>query len=142
MKKTLLATLVVLGSIAGYAQCGKNIIWTSSKTEYLDSNGQVEDVKSLATIIQTTPGHITVTVNEGGGDIIQGEIKNLSCDWKEAYRNGRTHFESLMTKSNGEARQVRFTIEAMDGKIVIIVEVERMEGKKMRLLVDNYKEEA
>ena len=47
-----------------------------------------------------------------------------------------------MTKSNGEARQVRFTIEATDGKIVIIVEVERMEGKKMRLLVDNYKEEA
>jgi len=46
----------------------------------------------------------------------------------------------LMEKSNGETREVSITIEAKDGKIAVIVEVERMQGKKMRILIDRYQE--
>ena len=47
-----------------------------------------------------------------------------------------------MAKSNGETRNTTITIEAKDGKIDIIVEIENTGGKKMRLLIDNYKVEA
>ena len=142
MKKNLLAIGTIVLSTMLHAQCGKNVTWMSSKTEYLDSSGQVEDAKAMATSLQTTANHITVTVEEGGGDILQGDIRDLTCEWKEAYKNGRSHFSALMAKSNGETREATFTIEAKDGKIVIIVEVERMQGRKMRILIDNYKEDA
>ncbi|HET9824545.1 MAG TPA: hypothetical protein VFP87_04390 [Chitinophagaceae bacterium] len=139
MKKSLVFALILATSaIAANGQCQKKVTWTSEKTEFLDASGKVEDVKSLPTKIETTPGHITVTMND---DVIEGDIKEVTCAWKEAYKNGATSFKSLMAKSNGETRNATVTIEGKDGKIDILVEVENAEGKKMRLLVDNYKEE-
>lgn len=142
--------LFFLFSIASFtgliakAQCDHAVTWTSTKTDYLDSNGTVKNTVTLPTTIQTTSQHITVTVSSGQGDgeVIEGDIKDLKCSWKQAYKDGKESFTSVMAKSNGETKNTTITIEAKDGKIDIIVEIENTGGKKMRLLIDNYKVDA
>ena len=139
MKKFLVMALI--GSMIGIAtngQCQRKVIWTSERTEFLDASGKVQDVRTQPTKIETTPGHVTVTTED---DVFEGDIKGLTCEWKVPFKNGRTSFSTLMAKSNGESRNVSITIEGKDGKIDIIVEVDKMDGKKMRILVDNYTEE-
>jgi hypothetical protein len=140
MKEILVFGFLLIAAAAANGQCQKKITWKSQKTEFLDASGKVEDVKDQPTKIETTPAHITVTTEENA-EVIEGDIKDLSCNWKQPFKNGKTTFTSLMAKSNGETRNVTITIEGRDGKIDITVEVEKMQGKKMRLLVDDYKEE-
>lgn len=139
MKKFLVSVfiLLIIGTAAN-AQCQKKVTWTSEKTEFLDASGKVQDVKTQPTKIETTHHHITVTTDD---DVLEGDIKQLTCEWREPFKNGKSSFNSLMAKSNGETRNVSITIEGKDGKIDITVEVEKMDGRKMRLLVDNYKQE-
>lgn len=139
MKRFLVTALIVaIITTAAEGQCQKKVTWTSEKTEFLDASGKVQDVKTQPTKIETTLSHIKVTTED---DVFEGDIKALTCQWKESFKNGRTSFTSLMAKSNGESRNVSITIEGKDGKIDIIVEVEKMDGKMMRMLVDNYTEE-
>jgi hypothetical protein len=142
MKKLFfLFSISLFTGIIAKAQCDRTVTWTSTKTDYLDSNGTVKNTVTLPTTVQTTSKHITVTVSSGQGDgeVIQGDIKDVKCSWKQAYKDGKESFTSVLAKSNGETRNAIITIEAKDGKIDIIVEVENTGGRKMRLLIDNYK---
>ena len=85
MKKLFFLFLISLFTgIIATAQCDKTVTWTSTKTDYLDSNGTVKNTVTLPTTIQTTSKHITVTVNSGQGDadVIEGDIKDIQCSWK------------------------------------------------------------
>ena len=140
MKEVLVFGFMLIAAVAANGQCQKKITWKSQKTEFLDASGKVQDIKDQPTKIETTPAHITVTT-EQDGEVIEGDIKDLACDWTQPFKNGKTTFSSLMAKSNGETREVTITIEGRDGKINITVEIEKMQGKKMRMLIDDYKEE-
>jgi len=139
MKEVLVFGFLLIAAAAANGQCQKKITWKSQKTEFLDASGKVQDVKDQPTKIETTPAHITVTTEDG--DVIEGDIKDMVCDWAQPFKNGKTTFTSLMAKSNGETRNVTITIEGKDGTINITVEVEKMQGKKMRMWIDDYKEE-
>lgn len=143
MKKLLAVAIVFSAGIAAHAQCNKTITWTGSKTEYLDVNETVQKTQNAPIAIQTTNSHITVnfTTDDGRSDIIEGEIKNITCNWNDAFKNGKTSFKSVLTKSNGETKEATISIEAKEGKISIIVELENMNGMKMRIPVDSYKEQ-
>jgi hypothetical protein len=142
MKKILLSvSFFVLLTVAVQAQCGKSITWSSSKTEYLDASGALQRIENSPVTILTTPNHITVTFKTGDGqsDVIEGDLENLQCNWKEAFKSGKTSFKSLLAKSNGETKNATISIEGTEGKLTIIVELENMKGMKMRIPVDGYK---
>lgn len=141
MKKLFVSIgMLMIAGIAANGQCHKKIIWASDKTEYLDSTGKIQDVKTQPTVVEITPAHITVTLEEEH-EVIQGEIKDLTCEWKDPFKNGKTSFKSLMAKSNGETKNVKIAIEGKEGRINIVFEVEQMDGRKMRLLVKSFREE-
>ena len=73
-------------------------------------------------------------------DALKGDIKDLVCDWKEAFKNGKTSFKSQLLEPSGDAKDAIVTIEGKDGKLTILVELVNMEGKKLRIYVDSYKE--
>ncbi|WP_121355830.1 hypothetical protein [Flavisolibacter nicotianae] len=140
--KKLLATsgILFLLAFSSQAQCEKSLTLTSAKTEFIDSEGKVADVKDLPTTVELTPRHIIVRLKQGDDDIIEGDVKNLKCNWKEAYKSGQVTFGSLLAKTNGETREATFVLEAKDGKLFLTVAMEKMSDRKMRLQIDSYKE--
>lgn len=142
MKKLFAIVIVFTMGLAIHAQCDKTITWVGSRTEYLDASGAVQNTLNSPITIQTSKSHITVTftTNDGRSDIIEGDIKNLICNWNKAFKDGKISFKSLLAKSNGETKDAMIFIEAKDSKIFIVVEMENMNGMKMRIPVESYKE--
>jgi hypothetical protein len=143
MKKLLAIGILFIIASAAHAQCNQTVTWTASKTEYVDASGAVQNVKTDALVIKTTADHITVTVttNNDDSEIIEGDVKNLVCAWTDAFKNGKTSFTSVLAKANGETKNADITIEGKNEKIMFLVEMANMNGVKMRIPVDGYKEQ-
>jgi hypothetical protein len=139
MNKILLIVLA-LTTFSAKAQCDKKTIWNASKTEYLSANGEVENSVTEPTTIEMTRTKVTMVKGLNAEEVITGEITQPECKWTEPYRKGKTSFSSQLFKSNGESRHAAITIEGVEGKIAITLAIEGMEGKKIRLLVDNYQQ--
>lgn len=140
MKKIIFSLSLFAIAALTHAQCGKNITFSSAKTEYLDVDGKVMEIKSTPIKIELTQTHIVVRPDGNENDVTEGDIKETKCEWKELYKDGKATFKSLLAKTNGETSDAVFTLEAKDGKLVLTVSIERMGGRKMRLLIDSYKE--
>jgi hypothetical protein len=137
MKKFIGIATIMAMSIHGHSQCNESVTWTSSKTEYLDSNEVLQNTQIAPITIQTTNNHIKVTTQS---DVIEGDITDLSCNWNDPFKEGITSFKSVLAKSNGETRNATVYIKGNDGKIAIIVKLENMNGLQLRIPVDNYNE--
>jgi hypothetical protein len=139
MKTLVLAfVLLVTGSNVVLAQCGKKTILVSSKTEHLDVSGVLQKTVDEKTIIEITKSEITVTPGEEG--TATGNIKSDSCNWRVPFKEGKTIIKALMTDEGGDTKNVTFTIEGKDGKIIILVEMEGMINGKIRLTADTFQE--
>jgi len=134
-------SFLLLVAATDHAQCGKSITWSSVRTEYLDTSGAIQRTDNLPVTILTTPTRVTLSIKttDSQSDIIEGDLENLQCNWKEAFKNGKTSFKSSLTKSNGEKKYATITIEGTEGKLAITVALENMNGTKMRILVASYK---
>ena len=67
MKKIILGLCLILAvGTMGFAQCGQKLVFTSSKTVYLDSIGTVQRNVDEQSIIELSPTNLSIT--PGGGD--------------------------------------------------------------------------
>lgn len=128
--------LLVTASNTVLAQCGKNIILVSSKTEFLDNAGVVQKTDMEKSTIEITKTEITVT--PGNEATASGKIKSDTCNWKIPFREGKTIIKADMVDEGGDTKNVTFTIQGKDGNIIVLVEVEGMENRKIRLTVDTF----
>jgi hypothetical protein len=137
----LTVALLILTSVATHAQCDKKVAWHANKGELIDINGQVVDTKEEEFSVTISKTEINIEVKNQPGDAISGVVKETNCNWQQAYKNGKTVIKAEMKKSsNGETSPATLTIEGKDGTITILVEIEKMEGRKFRLLIDKYEE--
>src|ERR1022692_1228826 len=130
--------LLVTGSNAFHAQCEKKVTLISSKTEYLDGSGVLQNTISEKTIIEITKSEITVTPGEDAS--ATGTIKSDSCNWKVPFKEGKTIIKAVMTDEGGDIKHVTFTIEGKDGKITLLADVEELINRKIRLTADTFRE--
>ena len=113
MKKTLLSfAVLLLAATASMAQCDKRVTYTSDKQEMISPEGDVVNNKTDALTIEFTKENITINVGEKAG-AMTASIKETTCQWKEIYK---------------------------EGKLQILVEMARLDGKKIRVLVNKYEE--
>jgi hypothetical protein len=142
MQSILLAlTILLLTTVTGVGQCNRKVNWHAAKAELLDENGQVVDTKEGAITMTTDKSTIKLSIKEKPNKSIEGTIRESNCDWKEVFKNGKTVYKAEMRKTNSDNNSNgTFTIEAKDGKITILMEVEKMQGKKIRIPVDKYEE--
>jgi hypothetical protein len=137
----LALAILVLTTITGYGQCHRKINWQAAKAELLDENGQVIDTKEGAIVMSTDRSSLSLTIKDAPGQSMEGTIKDVHCNWQHAFKEGKTvyladiHHVNSNDKSNGT-----FTIEARDGKITILMELDKLEGKKIRIPVEKYEE--
>lgn len=143
MQNIILAlAILLLTTLTGNGQCNRKVNWHAVKAELLDEHGQVVDVKEGSILLSTDKSTIMLNMKDAPNKTIEGSLKQTSCDWKEAFKSGRSVYKAELHKSSNEqgSSNGTFTIEAKDGKITILMEVEKMQGKKIRIPVDKYEE--
>jgi hypothetical protein len=139
MKKVLLSlTVILFAAVSIFAQCDKKIKYQGSKAELLDEKGNVVDTKSGSILVTTDAKNITLDIVENPNDKLEGTINGTECDWKEAFKVGKTALKVNVVTQNGETSAGTLTVEGKDGKLTITFQMDVMQGKSARIYVDKY----
>jgi hypothetical protein len=141
MKQTLLLLAALCLISAGLkAQCPAHVKYTASKMEIYDSTMTLTDSKDVVTTFETTDKGFTGS-QEGDEDVLQGTLKSATCDWKEAYVNGKMVMVCDITDPHETIENAMVTIEAVNGKITITMHAKKeYPNRIIRLPVDKYEE--
>jgi hypothetical protein len=138
MKKQILVLLIAVTTTAGsYAQCDKKVVLTSSKTEYLNTDNTVQRTVDEQTTVEYDSKAITITP---GDHTMDGTISSITCDWKTAFKEGKTVIKTTLNGENGRTMTGTLTIEGKDGKLYLTAEFEEMPDTKIRVTVDSFEE--
>jgi hypothetical protein len=134
----LAVALVLFTSVASFAQCDKKVKWKATKAELIDENGQVSDTKEGNISITADSKTVTLEIEQSPNDKLEGTINESTCEWKEAFKNGKTVLKTSLNERGGDVSPGTITIEGKDGKLTITLEIEKMNGKKVRIAIDKY----
>lgn len=142
MQNIILAlAILLLTTLTGNGQCSRKMNWHAAKVELLDEYGQLVDTREGTIVMTTDKSTITLNIKEAPNQSMEGTIKETTCDWKEVFKNGKTVYKADVHRMNSAANNDgTFTIEANDGKITILMEIEKLRGWKIRIPVDKYEE--
>jgi hypothetical protein len=141
MKKILLPIIAIIGfCVISHAQCDKNIVFASSKTDYLDAHDSLQRSANESVNVAIKKTDITVVINEDADTKLTGTGKLISCDWKVPFKEGKMIYKAQLTDVRGDSKNVTLTIEGKDGKATLFVEIETMPDRKMRLIADEFDE--
>ena len=131
--------MILLTGLQGISQCDKKIKWNATKADMFDAKGTLLESKAAAILVETDQQKISISFKESAEDGLEGPIKEKTCDWKEAFKNGKTIYHTVVN-IDGKTSNAVFTIEAKDGKITVLVDIEMMEGRKFLIYIDTYEE--
>lgn len=138
MKKQFLMLLVaVTAGVSSFAQCDKKIVLSSSTTEYLNSSNELQRSVDEKTTVEFDLKSIVVMPGE---QTMDGQISSTTCDWKIAYKEGKTVIKTLLNGENGQSMTTTITIEGKGGKVSLLAEFEESPDVKIRLVVDKFEE--
>src|SRR5690348_1232918 len=116
----LILAIVLLTSIAGEAQCGKKITWRATHEELIDSSGNVLDRKEDTVLLVTSKDSIHLKKIGDKREAIQGALEESTCEWKEAFKNGKSYYKTKFEISTNEDKSTStatVTLVGKDGKI-------------------------
>jgi hypothetical protein len=134
-KQVLILLLVLFAGTASFAQCDKKSVLTGSLTEYLTSSGEIRKTVEESTIIEFDSKTIVITP---GDHVMEGTITSITCDWKTAYKEGKTVIKSTIVMGDGQPMEVTITIEGKDGKTTLLFE--ESPDNRIRLTLDKFEE--
>ncbi len=136
----LLAVTLIAVFAQTNAQCLTHVKYTASKMEMLDSTMTSTGTKDASFIFETTEKGFTGTPDGNDDEALQGTLKKLTCDWKQPYINGKIVMVCDVHNSHEDIVDATITIEAVDGKITIILHANEYPDKIIKLLIDKYEE--
>lgn len=132
-------TFLLAGSATAFGQCGKNLMLTSSKTEYLDSTGVLQRAEDEKSTIDINRSEIII-VPGNDAQKISGTIKSDTCSWKVPFKEGRTIYQVMLNREGESPMAAALTIEGKDGKLTLLVEIKEMRDRKIRAVIDRFEE--
>lgn len=126
--------------LAVKAQCDKPVRLNSSKTYYLNASYQVQGSKDENVIIDITKTTIAITPDGKPDDIISGTIKEMTCDWKVPFKEGKMVIKSDLVDASGDTKDATITIEGVNGKLTVTAEAKEKPGQILRLEIDKFEQ--
>jgi hypothetical protein len=114
--------------------------YISNKTEKLDAAKGIKDTLDERVTVEVTKTGISIIPASHPADALKGDIAEVGCIWKEAFSNGKTIINTVLTGQHGDPTNATVTLEGADGKITILLETQEFPGRKLRLLVDRHEE--
>jgi hypothetical protein len=141
MKKIVFVVFITLvfGKLS-FGQCDKKITWQSTKSEFLDAAGKVQNTREDSLWIETGTKDITVNHANVAEDQLKGTIKEVACNWSEPFKNGKTIIKAAITDASGNGTDGVLTIEGKEGDITITLSMDNMQGKQIRIFVNKFQE--
>jgi hypothetical protein len=138
--KTIILTLSLLiaGCTICFAQCGKKVTLTTSKTEHLDANGIVTRTVDEKAVVEINKSALNINVNDEHK--MTGVIKSDTCDWKVPFKDGKMVLKATIGDENGDDKNVTITIEGKDGKVTLLFEMEGMPDDRIKVTIDKFEE--
>lgn len=141
MKQFILFALAVTAmAFSANAQCDKTLRIKSSRTDYLNAAMEVQGGKDENVVIDITKTLVSITPNGNEDDAMHGKIKEMTCDWKVPFKEGKTIIKTDLEDASGDTKDAVITIEGKDGKITVLAEAKGMPDRKMKLLVNTFEE--
>lgn len=137
--KNLLFLLVLLLFVqfCGFAQCSEEVILSASKTEYLNGSGVLQRTVDESSTIEISKTR--VVIKPGNADqVMSGAITYDTCNWKSPYTEGLTVIHALFDDSSAEPRHVTLKLEGASGKITLLMEIQEMPDRKIRVNIDKF----
>jgi hypothetical protein len=131
--------LLFLTYVNGFGQCSKHVLLTSSRTEYLDNSLIIQRIVDESSLIEITNTEITITPGSAENKM-SGVINVYKCIWTLPFKEGKTTIEAMLHDAKGECTNATITIEGKKGKVTFLLEAEKMQGRKIRLLADKFEE--
>ena len=141
MKKILiLVAALFIAIISVKAQCPAHVKYTAGKMEMLDSGMNLVDSKDGATVLETTAKGFSAGQEDHEDDSLFGTLKSVTCNWQEPYKNGKITMVCDVHTNHEDLVGVMVTIEAVNGKITIILHAKEYPDRIIRLPIDKYEE--
>ncbi len=133
MKKILLMALLIVGATAaGYAQCDKKLIFSSSKTEHFEK-GLIDRTDAENTTLQILSSTIKLIIN--GEEKGEFSITSKTCNWTVPFKEGESTF-----KATREDETFTFEIVGREGKIYLTATQAGDVDHPIRLSGDKFEE--
>jgi hypothetical protein len=108
--------------------------------EMLDSSLKVMDTRDVNATFETTSTNVYIHKSENEGDTMSGAIHSATCNWSQPYKNGKVIIIGDVQDEHENLKDVTITIEAVEGKITILLHAQEYPDKLIRLQVDKYEE--
>jgi hypothetical protein len=121
------------------AQCDKNLVLTSSKTEYLNAGGVVQRTVDEDSVIKISKSEVTIAPS--GHEVMTGSVTSTVCDWKEPFKTGKTTVEARFKDGNGAESSATISIEGNAGKIICLMKQKERPERTIRLNIDKFEEQ-
>jgi hypothetical protein len=142
MKKIILLFLLACTlSMASNAQCDKKVLYTSAKQEWLNSKNEVQKNDADKVTVEISKTSVILNHNDDPNDVMKGDIKNMNCNWNEAYKNGRSIIQKQLTEGANDVHDATITIEGKDGILFILIEMKDHPDMIIKAYIDKYTEE-
>ena len=137
-KSAFLFFVLIAASQISLAQCGKKFTIISSKTDHLDSKGNLTRTVDEKAVVVINPTNVFITINDDHE--INGIIKTDTCNWQSPYKEGKTIIKTSVHADNGEDKNVTITITGKDGKITLLYQSEDEPDDTIRVIADKFEE--
>lgn len=122
------------------AQCDKKVLWTSVKEEFTNGKDEIQKTEEDKVTVEVGKDDILFTHNDDPNDVMHGTIKEITCNWTEPYKNGKTIIKTELTEGQNDVHDGIITIEGKDGRIIITIEMTDHPDMKIKAYVDKYEE--
>lgn len=139
MKVILAFGMLLISGLQAKSQCEKKVLWHASKADMVDTKGSLLQSKAGIIIFETDPQKVSLNFKESTEEGLEGIVLKKTCDWKEPFKNGKAVYNTTVS-IDGKTSNAIFTLDAKEGKIVLWVEIEIMDGKKFLVYIDSYEE--
>lgn len=137
MKKIIFSALLVfICTATTLAQCDKNFVINSSKTEYLDADSNLQRTVDENTVIDFTRPTFTISPPDKKMTAV---ITSETCDWKVPFAEGSTILKGTFKNEEGNEINATITIEGKDGKLLLWVSSAEMPAI-IRVPIDKFEQ--
>jgi hypothetical protein len=134
-----LLTAISFFSAGAQAQCGKKLVITASKTEFLGADSTVQRADDEQSSVEFDSSNITITHGAQQEKMV-GTVSKYACNWKVPFKEGKTVMKAVFPNDNGEMKNVSITITGKNDKIIFFVEIDDQPDRKIRLTADKFEE--